>query len=159
MKQILFTLAIFFVVNSNAYAQAKTMCSAIIKVPGLHCDLDKDKIERYLFKSDGITKIKVDLKKKTVAVTWITDRTNLEQIKYDIANTGYDADNVTAEEDARKRLPVGCRVVVITAPEPAKKETVEAVIAPKIEPLKATEVKPVEKPKGIKVQPTKIKAK
>jgi mercuric ion binding protein len=158
MKQILFTIFTFFILNTNAQAQTKTIGSAIIKVPGLHCDLDKDKIERYLFKSDGITKIKVDVKKKTVAVTWINDRTNLEQIKYDIANVGYDADNVTAEEDARKRLPIGCRVVTPTA-ETIKKEIVLPVTTPKVESVKATDTKSIEKAKDKRALPTKVKTK
>ena len=60
---------------------------------------------------------KVDVKKKTTTVTWIADRTNIENIKTMIANAGYDADDVTADEDAYKRLPACCK-----KPEEAVKE-------------------------------------
>jgi hypothetical protein len=42
-------------------------------------------------------------------VTYFTDRTNLENIKTAIANAGYDADDVTANEDSYKRLPTKCK--------------------------------------------------
>jgi hypothetical protein len=39
----------------------------------------------------------------------MADRTNVENIKTDIANCGYDADDVTAEPDSYKRLPTCCK--------------------------------------------------
>jgi len=81
-----------------------------IKTPGIQCDMCKTRIENYLLKREpGITAVKVDLKKKTTTVTFIKDRNNIEQVKTAIANAGYDADDVTAEEDAYKRLPKCCK--------------------------------------------------
>jgi mercuric ion binding protein len=54
-------------------------------------------------------KVNVDYKKKTTTVTYLTARTNVENIKALIANVGYDADDVTAEPDAYKRLPTCCK--------------------------------------------------
>jgi hypothetical protein len=42
-------------------------------------------------------------------VKFFSDRTNIENVKTAIANAGYDADNVTAEEEAYKRLPTCCK--------------------------------------------------
>jgi mercuric ion binding protein len=42
-------------------------------------------------------------------VVWYADRTNIETIKTALANMGYDADDVTADPDAYKRLPVTCQ--------------------------------------------------
>ena len=36
-------------------------------------------------------------------------RTNIENIKTALANLGYDADDVTADPDAYKRLPITCQ--------------------------------------------------
>jgi hypothetical protein len=44
-----------------------------------------------------------------VNVTYFKDRTNPENIKTAIANIGYDADDVTAEPDAYKKLPKTCK--------------------------------------------------
>ena len=48
-------------------------------------------------------------KKKTTTVTYLTDRNNIEQIKTAIANAGYDADDITADEEAYKKLPKCCK--------------------------------------------------
>ena len=71
----------------------------------------KTKIEQSLFKQYGIVTYKADLKKKTVAVTWLTDRTDIEQIKTMIANVGFDADDVTADEFAYKKLSPACKIL------------------------------------------------
>ena len=44
-----------------------------------------------------------------MTVQWYTDRTNIENIKTALANMGYDADDLTADPDAYKRLPAACR--------------------------------------------------
>lgn len=113
MKAIRFTIFILFACGFSAFAQQKTAGKAIIKTPGLTCDACKDRVERALFKQYGITSAKADVKKKTTTVTWVTDRTDIEQIKTMIANAGFDADDVAAEETAYKRLPVTCRKPVI----------------------------------------------
>ena len=61
---------------------------------------------------DGVSSVKADYRKHTVTVAWYTDRTNIENIKTALANMGYDADDVTADPDAYKRLPVTCRHIV-----------------------------------------------
>ena len=60
-------------------------------------------------REDGIKKVKVDYKRKETTVTFLSDRTNIENIKTAIANVGYDADNVTANEDSYKKLPTCCK--------------------------------------------------
>lgn len=82
---------------------------AVIKTPGVQCDLCKKRVETYLSSEYGVKSVKVDLKKGTTSVTWIPDRTNLEIIKTDIANLGFDADDVTAEPDSYNRLPAVCK--------------------------------------------------
>ena len=109
MKQIRLTLLALFAFGFAATAQQKVSDKAVIKTPTVQCDMCKDKIEKYLFKQYGISSVKVDVKKKTTTVTWLTDRTNIETIKAAIANAGYDADDVTADETAYKRLPKCCK--------------------------------------------------
>jgi periplasmic mercuric ion binding protein len=113
---------------SYATAQKKATGKAIIKTPGITCEICKDRVEHSLFKMYGITSIKADFKKHITTVTWLTDRTNIEEIKTAIANAGYDADDVRAEDDAYKRLPTGCKKpienVAKPAPAPVKAEPV-----------------------------------
>jgi mercuric ion binding protein len=44
-----------------------------------------------------------------VNVTYLADRTNPENIKTAIANAGYDADDVKANDDSYKMLPKTCK--------------------------------------------------
>jgi periplasmic mercuric ion binding protein len=154
MKFLQLTFLAIFSFALTATAQQKVTGKAVIKVPGLHCDLDKDRIERSLFKAYGIGSVKAEVKKKTVTVTWLTDRTNIEEIKTAIANAGYDADDVTAEESAQKRLPAGCKVVPVVTPVPipvpVKKDDV-LVPASGVQLTKNAEVVPAKKITPVKV--------
>ncbi len=109
MKQFfLATIASCLIITGSA--QIKVSDKAVIALPTLQpCDKCKDQIEFFISKTDGVTAIKVDLKRKTATVSWLTDRTNKEYIKTAIANLGFDADDIEAEEYAYKRLPACCK--------------------------------------------------
>ena len=109
MKQLQLSLIALLGMVFSSFAQQKVNDKAIIKTPTVQCDMCKEKIENYLAHQYGITSVKVDVKKKTTTVTWITDRTNIEVVKTAIANAGYDADDVAADETAYKRLPKCCK--------------------------------------------------
>lgn len=94
---------------SIASAQQKAAQTVTIKTPTVQCESCKNRIEKYMSHEEGIVKCSVDYKKKITTVTFLTDRTNIENIKALIANVGYDADDVTAEPDAYKRLPTCCK--------------------------------------------------
>ena len=102
-------------------AQIKVSDKAVISTPSVQCDKCKEKIEFFIGKSEGVTSVKVDIKRKTTTVTWLTDRTNKESIKTGIANLGYDADDIEAEEYAYKRLPKCCKKPVKVPESPAPK--------------------------------------
>ncbi len=93
----------------STQAQQKAVEKVVISTPTVQCGMCKSKIETSLFKQNGINAVKVDYKKKTTTVTYVTDRTNPEQLKAMIANLGYDADDYTGEESAYKRLPACCK--------------------------------------------------
>lgn len=109
MKKIKLTLLAVAGFLSLSFAQTKAVEKVVIKTPTVQCEQCKDRIERYLKREPGITAVKVDYKKKTTTITYLTDRNNIEQLKTAIANAGYDADDVTAEEDAYKKLPSCCK--------------------------------------------------
>jgi len=119
MKQLIFAIVAIFGITFNAVAQQKASNKAIIKTPTVQCEMCKNKIEKYLFKQYGISSVNVNYKKKTTTVTWLTDRSDIETIKAAIANVGYDADDVAADEAAYKRLPKCCK-----KPEPSAVSTV-----------------------------------
>jgi periplasmic mercuric ion binding protein len=114
MKAIsLIFLATFCIVSSGfgQYQQTqKVTGKAVIKTPTVLCDICKDKVEFFISHTEGVSSVKVNIKQKTTTVTWLNDRTTLENIKVTIANLGYDADDIEAEETAFKRLPKACKL-------------------------------------------------
>ena len=113
MKRILFLTVLlsgFFVYcHAQQPVRKGQLETATIAVPTVQCEECKDRIEKYLTREDGITLVKVDYKKKTCKVTYYWDRTNIENIKTAIANTGYDAGDVSADAEAYKKLPTCCK--------------------------------------------------
>ncbi len=97
------------VMVSAGFSQIKVSDKAVIKTPSIQCDKCRETIEFYVGHEYGVTSVKVDLKKKIITVTWLTDRTTLENIKTAIANLGYDADDIEADEFAYKHLPKECK--------------------------------------------------
>ena len=82
---------------------------ATIKTPTVQCEQCKKRVEDYVSREEGVTKVVVDYKRKITKVTYVTDRTNIENVRTAIANAGYDADEVTADPEAYKKLPNCCK--------------------------------------------------
>ena len=110
MKSFVLGLLAIFASASIGYSQVKTNEKAVIKTPYVQCDICKEKVEFFIGHEEGVTSVKVDIKKHTTTVIWLTDRTTLENIKVAIANLGFDADDIEAEEFAYKRLPKSCKM-------------------------------------------------
>ncbi|MEO6328014.1 MAG: heavy-metal-associated domain-containing protein [Ginsengibacter sp.] len=108
MKKISLFLC-FAVLIATGFAQQKPIAKAVIQTPTVQCEACKNRIEQRLFKEDGIAAVKADYRKHTVSVTYYKDRTNIENIKASLASLGYDADDITAEEEAYKKLPKTCQ--------------------------------------------------
>lgn len=109
MKKILFTLFAVLGLAVVSQAQTRPVLTATIKTPNALCESCKTRIETYLKRYDGILEINVNYRKGETRVKYVTDRTDIEQIKTAIANCGYDADDVPATEDAYNRLPKSCK--------------------------------------------------
>jgi copper chaperone CopZ len=113
MKKILclsVMLSCFFIFSRAQQPVRKgNVETATISVPTVQCEECKDRIEKYLTREEGVQTVKVDYKKKTCKVTYYWDRTTIENIKTAIANTGYDAGDVTADAEAYKKLPTCCK--------------------------------------------------
>ena len=62
-------------------AQTKPVVLATIKTPNALCPICKTKIETYLKRYDGVMEINVNYRKGETRVKYITDRTDIEQIK------------------------------------------------------------------------------
>ena len=109
MKKILFGTALLLGFTMAGKSQVKPVVSAVIKTPNALCESCKTRIETYLKRYDGVLEINVNYRKGETKVKYVTDRTDIEQIKTAIANCGYDADDVPAAEDFYNRLPKTCK--------------------------------------------------
>jgi periplasmic mercuric ion binding protein len=109
MKKILLGALLLSAYAANAQKPVKAMLTATIKTPNALCEVCKTRIEGYLKRYDGILETTVNYRKGETKVKYVTDRTDIEQIKTAIANCGYDADDVTANEDAYNRFPKTCK--------------------------------------------------
>ena len=95
-----------------SFAQMPKPLRAEIKTPTAVCQECKDIIEKAVPRQvEGVIKLNVIFKRGLTQVQWYPDRTNLEAIKTAIANAGFDADEITANEDYYKKLPICCKKV------------------------------------------------
>jgi periplasmic mercuric ion binding protein len=108
-KLFLLAVAITGIATVTSAQVKKAIQTVTIKTPTVQCESCKNRIEGYLKREDGVQKATVDFKRKTTKVTFVTERTNIENIKTAIANSGYDADDVTADTEAYKKLPKCCK--------------------------------------------------
>lgn len=109
MKKITFILALVLGFVWQANAQQKKPVTAKIATPTVQCEQCKKTIENFMKHEEGVTKVNVDYKRKVTTVTYFGDRTNIENVKTAIANAGYDADDVKANDDSYKKLPTCCK--------------------------------------------------
>jgi periplasmic mercuric ion binding protein len=109
IKLLLFVLISFSVAATSQVVKKGDISYATIKTPTVQCQECKERIEKYLSREDGVQKVVVDYKHKITKVTFINNRTTVENVKAAIANAGYDADDVTADAEAYKKLPICCK--------------------------------------------------
>lgn len=109
MKKITFLFVFVLGITLQVAAQQKKPITVKIQTPTALCAECKARIEEYLKVEDGVTKVVVYPQSKYTSVTYLADRTNLDNIKAAIANAGYDADDVKANEDSYKMLPKTCK--------------------------------------------------
>jgi periplasmic mercuric ion binding protein len=109
MKKGLLLFVLALGISLVGLAQQKKPITVKIQTPTAQCEECKLRIEEYLKYEEGVTKVVVYPRSKYTMVTYFADRTNIENIKAAIANVGYDADDVTANEDAYKKLPKTCK--------------------------------------------------
>jgi copper chaperone CopZ len=109
MKKLLLSFLYLSGFAFGASAQVKAVKTAKISLPTINCEMGKTQIETYLKRYDGVGAITVNVKRKEATVKYLTDRITEEEIKTAIANAGYDANEITADEGAYKRLPICCK--------------------------------------------------
>jgi copper chaperone CopZ len=109
MKYVLTLLLAVAAFCFSSSAQVKPLQTAKIKTPNVLCEECKKRITTYLDRYDGIQYLNINFRRGEIMVKFLIDRINIEEIKTAIANAGYDADDITANEESYKRLPKTCK--------------------------------------------------
>ena len=111
MKSLLMFALILagYVTTGFSQTAKKGLQTVTINTPTVQCEMCKQRIEKYMVREEGVTKVNVDYKHKKTKVTYYAERTKIENIKTAIANVGYDADDITANDDSYQKLPKCCK--------------------------------------------------
>jgi mercuric ion binding protein len=105
-----FVLALFSFVQINAQTAPATTKTSVVKIKTSgECDMCKKKIEAEVGKMSGVKKAELDVDSKILTVEYNAKRTSPDKIRKALANIGYDADDVKANNRAQKELPACCR--------------------------------------------------
>ncbi len=104
-----FFSVLFLTVTLSVSAQYKKTIVVQIKTPQAQCAECKTMIEKFMKVEEGVAKVVVDFRKKITTITYLSDRTNIENIRAALNNLGFDADDEKANEEQYKRLPVCCK--------------------------------------------------
>ena len=107
--KLFITMLVLVGVSFSAQAQGSALLTERIQTPQLLCDLCKTRVETYLKRVDGVRQVTINIRKGETLVKFLRDRTNIEEIKTAIANQGFDAGDITANEESYNRLPITCK--------------------------------------------------
>lgn len=107
MKKTLLMLAFGLFTANLATAQSKD-AQVKIKTSAV-CGMCKKTIEKYLAYEKGVQSSDLDVKSKTVTVTYNPKKTDVAKIKKAINKSGYDADETTADAKSYDQLEECCK--------------------------------------------------
>lgn len=110
LNRIIVSFVALFMLILATDATAKEVKKAEIKTPSVQCGMCKDRIEKALNKLEGVISSDVDYKKKVTTVAYNTEEIDLDDIKEEISDIGYDADDVKKDKRAYKRLHNCCKL-------------------------------------------------
>ncbi len=73
------------------------------------CGMCKARIERNLGFEKGVKEASLDVPSKVVTIKYNPKKTDVAKLKANISKTGYDAEEVVADEAGYARLPACCK--------------------------------------------------
>jgi periplasmic mercuric ion binding protein len=93
---------------ANLSAQKAKLDTVKIKTSA-ECEMCKTKLEKEVGLMKGVKSVNLDLTTQVATVVYNSTKTDPAKIKQVIANVGYDADEVKANNRAQKKLPACCQ--------------------------------------------------
>ncbi len=101
------TVASLFIATTGLRAEDGTK-EVKIKTSAI-CEMCKERIERNLAFEKGVKEADLDVKTKVVTIRYNPKKTDVTKLKANIAKTGYDAEDVTADPAGYAKLPSCCK--------------------------------------------------
>jgi periplasmic mercuric ion binding protein len=105
-----FILAFFSFAEMNAQTTTPTVKNNVVKIKTSgECEMCKKTIESNVGKMSGVKKATLDIESKILTVEYNSKKTSPDKIRKAIADLGYDADDVKANNRMQKQLPACCK--------------------------------------------------
>ncbi|MCU0338674.1 MAG: heavy-metal-associated domain-containing protein [Spirosomaceae bacterium] len=109
MKQVTLVLVLILGVVFGTAANKPGKEKEVKIKTSAQCDMCKERIEKNLTLSKGVTEAILNLDDKVVTVKYNPKRTDEDKLRKIITETGYDADNLMCVQSAHDKLPSCCQ--------------------------------------------------
>ncbi|GAA4456146.1 hypothetical protein GCM10023189_24950 [Nibrella saemangeumensis] len=110
MKNLLFGLiATLMLTTGTAFRTTDDKEKEVKIKTSAICEMCKERIERNLAFEKGVKESNLNLDDKVVTVKYNPKKTDAAKIKANISKSGYDADEITADEKGYNKLPSCCK--------------------------------------------------
>lgn len=110
MKNIILTMvAVLTIGIVTAQNQNSPKSQTVIIKTSAECGECKERVEGKLNYTKGITYADLNYKTKELTVKFKPAKISLQQIRQIVSELGYDADEVKANPEAQKKLPLCCQ--------------------------------------------------
>ena len=112
LRNLFLTALTSFILLGNSFGGAPTRDDKDkeikIKTSAI-CGMCKARIERNLAFEKGVKEADLDVKTKVVTIKYNPAKTDVTKLKANISKTGYDAEEVVADEAGYNKLPSCCK--------------------------------------------------
>ena len=108
-KTFLCAFALVLIISIRVQAAGPAKNETVVIQTSAVCDECKARIETALKSLKGVESASLNLKNKKIKVKYDANAVNPVQIRTAISKTGYDADDVKADQAAFKGLPSCCQ--------------------------------------------------
>ncbi|GAB4137298.1 MAG: hypothetical protein Fur0041_12020 [Bacteroidia bacterium] len=113
MKNLILIVAVLFsfagIKAQETKAEKPAKTETITIKTSAECDMCKERIEKEVGLTKGVKKATLDLNTRVLTVVYNPKKITPDKLRQVIANAGYDADDVKANNRAQQKLPECCR--------------------------------------------------
>ncbi len=110
LRNLFLTALTSLILLGNAFATAGPGDDKEVKFKtSAVCGMCKARIERNLAFEKGVKEAKLDVKSKIVTIKYNPAKTDVAKLKANVSKSGYDVDDVLADEKSYAKLPACCK--------------------------------------------------